>query len=109
MMGYGARMRTAIFVALLLLAACPGDPCAQKSPCPNDPALTPDEISQCDQQLQDGVRCAEESKALLQCINSKSQCTSGGITDSTKLSMDCKPQFDAKTACVTAVPTDGGP
>jgi hypothetical protein len=94
---------------MLALSACGGDPCAQKSPCQNDMQFTQAEIAACDMAIADGARCAKESKALLECINSKTHCTQGGMTDSTKLSMDCATQFDAKFTCYTALPDGGTP
>ncbi|MFT3842376.1 MAG: hypothetical protein QM723_35625 [Myxococcaceae bacterium] len=103
-------MRARLIAALFLASsACGGDPCAQKSPCQNDTPFTPADISQCDMAIADGAKCAKESKALLECINSNSRCTAGGVTDGTKLSMDCKAQYDAKNACVLASPDGGNP
>jgi hypothetical protein len=97
-----------VVAGAVALAACGGDPCAQKSPCPKDMMFTQDEIDQSAQAIADGVKCAAESKALLQCINGKTQCDANGMTDSTKLGSDCSAQYKAKTDCITATP-DGGP
>jgi hypothetical protein len=58
--------------------------------------------------IADGAKCAKESKALLECINGHTQCTQAGVTDGTKLLMDCQSQYDAKNTCVLGAP-DGGP
>ncbi len=102
-------MRARLILLLLASSACGGDPCAQKSPCPNDVPFTQADIDQCDMAIADGARCAKESKALLECINSHTQCTAGGVTDGTKLATDCKTQYDAKNACLLAPPDGGTP
>jgi hypothetical protein len=75
----------------------------------NDAPFSQADVDQCDMAIADGARCGKESKAVLECINSHTQCTAGGVTDGTKLAMDCASQFTAKNNCVLAAPDGGSP
>ena len=102
------RATKAIGLGLMLLS-CGGDPCSQKSPCPNDPAQTADAIQQCRDAIADGAKCQAESKAVVDCINAKTKCTAAGVTDGTQLMADCNSQYSAQAICLTATPDGGSP
>jgi hypothetical protein len=90
------------------VVACGGtDPCGA-STCMNDPMPTPSDISTCRATL-DANKNASCYKLVIDytsCALSSRVCTSGGTTDlaltETKVTNNCKSQFDAATACCTS-------
>lgn len=102
-----------IGVALaVVLAACGGgSPCEKKSPCPNDPAKTPDEITSCKNTLNANMNsaCYNEVLALASCFTDQTVCGSDGKIDGintlTKFSNNCGSQNTAAKACCDKNPT----
>ena len=100
----------ALILVLAALAVgvvgCGGsDPCGRASPCPNDQAATPSEITACRAGL-DASRnatCYNQVLAYFNCAADNRVCTAGGTTDgalsSTKAQNNCRTQIDAATSC----------
>lgn len=88
-------------------AACgSGDPCTATSKCSADEKSTDAAIKSCQANFASGVACADQSKALANCIIANQVCGSDNKTDGAASLAKCTSEISKLSACQTP---DAGP
>jgi hypothetical protein len=91
------------------------DPCAEQSPCPMDPRLTPMDIDACRMSLagQRGQPCEAENAAVNECRARHIACGMDGMTDfnetSTRFNANCAARVTARDTCCMSPAGMGSP
>lgn len=94
-----------------LLLGCNNGSCDYVSKCPNDPAVTNDDRTGCDNKKND-AKCGGLYNDYLSCFQSNQACTTTGVTDLTVTNGTCGDQYAKWQDCYYGVDgsayTDGG-
>jgi hypothetical protein len=80
--------------------------CHDRSPCPNDPAPSQDDVDMCEQAL--ASRCKQDYQALLDCVAAHPSCGPAGRSDPEAVRAACASEETAYSQCVPA-PPDAAP
>jgi hypothetical protein len=82
-------------------------PTVGEKACPNDDAVTQDDVDQCNA-ARSGA-CSSSYVSALECEGNNVMCNSSGMTDSTNLESKCGSQLTAYSTCALQhATTDGG-
>ena len=102
-------MKTVFWAVLLgigassvLVVGCNNGSCDYVSKCPNDPAVTPDEKTLCDNRKNDS-QCGGEYNDYLSCFQSNQTCAENGTTDFTITNGTCGDQYAKWVNCYFGV------
>jgi len=94
-----------------LLFGCNNGSCDYVSKCPNDPAVTQDDITGCNNKMND-PKCGGLYNDYLSCYQSNQTCTSSGVTDQTITNGTCGDPYAKWETCYYGVDgsayNDGG-
>jgi hypothetical protein len=82
-------------------------PAVGSTVCSADPAITQDDVNQCNTAIND-PNCGAQYKAELECAGSNVKCDSSNHEDDSAIATSCANQISAYSACASAHAGDGG-